>query len=92
MKDLSLVAAFIKARQIIAAKNQTFICYALTGLSPGAKALIQYRLAPWSTCEGWVAANVPVYSWDFLCYCSNGKKLMREYRLRWLDSLIAEFS
>lgn len=102
MKNPELVKAFTAARPLIKSGDHSFICFALddiscwdrTLVSPVclAKQLIRTRLAGYYNCETWVAHNVPSTILNHLFNTYVGRKQMREYRLRWLDALIKEFS
>ena len=77
-------------------KSERFICLAMgaTGrmnMRWLAKNIITGRLAGTSTCEDWLEEH-GFETVGFLTTDPQGKQWMREYRLRWLDSLIAEFS
>ena len=93
----ALAEAFKEARKRIESRRCHYICYALKGAlderkidcwaAQSAGNLILDRLSPYNTVEGWLmgSAGVPVR------FAQNAE-LSREYRLRWLDSLIEEFS
>ena len=100
-KNLKIAEAFKKARQGISSDEYDFICHALDGITyrPSRKTCDEARriiaermgcrpdkLCP--TLESWVWGNIMdgEYSrWPT-------PEEMKFYRLRWLDSLIAEFS
>ncbi len=96
MKNLELVEVFKAAKSLIEDKSERFICLAIgaTGrmnLRWLARNIITGRLAGAYTCEAWLEEH-GIKSDEFLTEDPQGKQWMREYRLRWLDSLIAEFS
>lgn len=95
--NAKLVAAFTAARKLIASNQESFICHALENcglhraIREDATKIIQDRLAGHSVASSWLHENVPgakEYIW------SQGQSwvIYHAYRLRWLDSLIAEFS
>lgn len=101
----SLVAAFLAAKKYIANKSERFICLALDEAmlngeldiseSEAARLIVQRRISGCFTLEVWMSENIPFFvendidlAVNFLAY----NDAILEYRLRWLDSLIAEFS
>lgn len=97
-----LVKIFKAARQIIANRERNCICYALGLAGPSsdaggaiacdAKDIILDRLTPEIFVEGWLAQFVPGLTMGYLHDTPEGREKCREYRLRWLDALIQEFS
>jgi hypothetical protein len=51
-----------------------------------ARAMIEERIAPLYTIESWLSINVPD------AYDARYKNVVQQYRHRWLDALIEEFS
>ena len=85
---------------MIATGDQWYICEALSQLYARrqiqgweyerARNIIQTRLGDSITVEEWLERNVTdgnVYLW-----ADNPTGILKDYRLRWLDSLIEEFS
>lgn len=74
-------------------EKHEFICNALEKVSQlgvqvdAATDLIQQRIAPHRTLNAWVVHNVLGGDWN-LC----GRPAMQDYRHRWVDELIREFS
>ena len=102
MKNPYLVIAFTEAKKHIESKESRFICYALRDAFLDGKIserirqeaidIIETRLGTDCIYIGsWLYANIPECTPEYLC-SSEGKEQQRLYRLRWLDSLIAEFS
>ena len=98
--DKSLAHAFRLAQSMIATGHQWYICEALIHLYARrqiqgweyerARNIIQTRLGDSITVEEWLERNVTdgnVYLW-----ADNPTGILKDYRLRWLDSLIEEFS
>ena len=97
-KDLA--KAFRLAREEIRADRNWYICNALESLYQKnkiqgfeydqARAVIQNRLGVGSV-ECWLRLNVP----EFKSWCTSADycdQVMVDYRCRWLDSLVKEFS
>lgn len=101
MKNPGLVKAFTAARKFIKSNKEVFICLAICEAyccnqitetqSNSARDLIQERLG-WFVCECWIIRNVPGLTSAYLFHTDEGKQQMKDYRLRWLDALIKEFS
>ena len=71
-------------------RKHEFICHALDeagGEDNPASEIIQERIAPHGTLNAWVVHNVLGGNWNLV-----GERDMQEYRHRWLDELIREFS
>lgn len=98
MKNPELVKAFKAAKWYIESNKERFICCALQEASfdhsisyleyLNAKNLIETRIGSDIALEEWLSEHI---------LCSDTQHMimseeMRLYRLRWLDSLIAEFS
>jgi hypothetical protein len=97
-----LVKAFTEARKLIANKRLSAICFALDNASDNrnitrqvcedAVNIISERLGDSAFVGSWLRDNVPGLTEHYLYYTRDGLSAQREYRLRWLDSLIADFS
>lgn len=88
--------AFRIAREGIASHEDTYICNALPGTDAGeqAKSIIHERMGPVPADVG-CRSGYAVWHWldaqgvDMDAFDDHA---MRQYRLRWLDALIEEFS
>ena len=105
MKNKKLVLAFQLAREEIRTGREEYICFALRDLyyqsKIGAAAyfcavrIITKRLGDCDiTVRTWLYRNVPEFqSWvDNVNNKNTVIRELRDYRLRWLDSLIEKFS
>jgi len=106
-KNKQLAEAFRIAKTYVAG-DERYICHALLfGMGDdlperqrkAARALIESRLKirfvdlyETNSCEKWLARTVPGLTYNYLAYTDKGHLEVKAYRLRWLDSLIAEFS
>lgn len=96
-----IVRAFRLAQQEIREHREWFICSALLRLYQKgqlagweferARAIIQERLAGFAYLETWLMANAPEYQAWYRSPAYRDQELV-DYRCRWLDSLIKEFS
>ena len=103
-KDRNNIAqAFKEAKEHLQQHGRGFICITLSCINHGAEAtkVIEERLGGHSTLEGWVVANLPQKEWAGVLKNSNagvyregkfGDDQMNLFRIRWLDSLVQEFS
>lgn len=102
MKNKELAKIFKQAKKLIKNRESDFICYAIDEIEEGghiynanmcdtARNLIHKRMWTSHTLEGWLSWYCR-QEFHWLVYSKEGKKQMRLYRLRWLDSLITEFS
>lgn len=93
---LTLVNVFRLVREEIANKKEYYICITIHSLVEGgsityrdmqaAKNVIQGRMGGYASLDAWLEHKHGIPAIKLT------KTRMREYRLRWLDSLIAEFS
>ena len=99
--DKSLAHAFRLAQDLIATGHQWYICEALSQLYDRrqirgweyerARDIIQSRLGWALTVEDWLERNVAEAAW-MLWRAKDPTSILRDYRVRWLDNLIEEFS
>ena len=82
-----------KAKKKIQSGKSSFICFAIGGVGGECKldviklkAEIRRRLYPYYFLETWLECDVGIKCEELT------NKNMREYRLRWIDALIKEFS
>jgi hypothetical protein len=90
-----IAKAFCVARQQIARGTHSYVCHALPATVGGAaaKKVVEARLAGCTTVAGWLSQKAsPRVSWHLTVIALESGRNMREYRLRWLDALIKEFS
>lgn len=106
-KNKQLARAFRIAKTYVAG-DQQYICHALLfkvvddlpeRQCKAAQSLIESRLkVPFvalfetNSCEKWLSRNIPGLTYSYLAYTDKGRLEVKAYRLRWLDSLIEEFS
>ena len=99
----NIAQAFKEAKEYLQQRGRGFICITLLDIAHGAEAkkVIEERLGGHSTLEEWVVANLPQKEWAGLLkhdaggVYSGGKfgdDQMNLFRIRWLDSLVQEFS
>lgn len=99
----NIAQAFKEAKEYLQQRGRGFICITLSGIKHGAEAtkVIEERLGGHSTLEGWVVANLPRKEWAGVLKNSDagvyrrgefGYDQMNLFRIRWLDSLVQEFS
>lgn len=102
MKNKELVKAFKAAKPYLKNDLEEFICYSLYQAFSDKKItyqqrdkaieIIHDRLGNVSNCVSWLRWNIEDFDHRWAEDTFEGCEEMRAYRLRWLDSLIEEFS
>lgn len=99
---VALAATFRQAKRRLRTADEvdsvgfkdTFICCALEGQGPLADVateIVQSRINYLYVLDEWVLNNVPDVKYSWL-RTAEGRQAMQDYRHRWLDVLIEEFS
>ena len=96
----SAISVLRMARDIIKFRREEFVCFAIKEAArelniPGIGFLlvadIEKRIAPYNTVSSWLIETAKVKSAEVFTYAYAEKdfRLLREYRLRWIDDMIA---